>query len=162
MSTHPRALTVLIAAAVLVWGANSAAISAESGVKAGLLRCDVAGNLSFIFGSSRDVTCTYRPQAGKRIDRYTGEIKKFGVDIGYQANGVMLWAVIAPTSDLGRGALAGTYGGASASAALAVGLGANALIGGGEKSIALQPLSVEGIEGVNIAAGIGILTLRAR
>lgn len=136
--------------------------AAESGVKAGYLRCNVEGNVSFIFGSTRDVTCTYRPDAGGRVDRYGGEIKKFGVDIGYQTKGVILWGVVAPTADIGPGALAGDYGGVSGSVAAVYGVGANALIGGSDKSIVLQPVSIEGIEGVNIAGGIGILSLRAR
>jgi Protein of unknown function (DUF992) len=135
--------------------------AAEGGVKAGYLKCDVEGNVSFIFGSSRDITCTYKPDGAARVDRYVGEIKKYGVDIGYQTNGVILWGVVAPTNDVGTGALAGDYGGVSADVALGLGVGANALIGGSGNHIVLQPLSVEGIEGINIAGGIGILTLRA-
>jgi hypothetical protein len=147
-----------LAAACL--GVTAPASAAEGGVKAGFLRCDVAGGTSFIFGSSRDISCTYSPD-GKRVDRYVGEIKKYGVDIGYQENSVMLWGVIAPTADVGPGALAGDYAGGTAAAALGVGIGANALIGGSNDTIVLQPLSVEGIEGINVAAGIGILSLKA-
>jgi hypothetical protein len=136
--------------------------AAEGGVKAGYLKCDVEGNVSFIFGSSRDIHCTYTPDAKGRVDRYSGTIDKYGVDIGYRENGVMLWAVIAPTSDVGPGALAGNYGGVTGSVAAVYGVGANALIGGSKDSIVLQPVSVEGIEGLNIAAGIGILKLKAR
>ncbi len=138
-----------------------AATAAESGTKAGYLKCDVEGAVSFIFGSSRDITCLYSPEGGKRVDRYTGEIQKYGVDIGFYGNGVMIWAVIAPTSDVGPGALAGDYGGVSADAAAGIGVGANALLGGGSKSIALQPVSIEGITGLNVAAGVGVLNLRA-
>jgi hypothetical protein len=148
--------------AIGVAAAAHYASAAESGVKAGYLRCSVEGNVSFIFGSTRNVNCTYRPDAGGRVDRYGGEIKKFGVDIGYQTSGVILWGVVAPTADIGPGALAGDYGGVSASVAAIYGVGANALIGGSNKSIVLQPVSVEGIEGLNIAGGIGILHLRAR
>ena len=153
--------TLLACAAVLLLGlAGNSPAQAAGGVKAGYLKCDVKGNVSFIFGSSRDIYCTYRPDETKRIDSYTGEIKKFGVDIGYSENGVILWAVIAPTADVGAGALAGDYGGISADLAVGYGVGANALIGGSNKSIVLQPLSVEGMKGINIAAGIGLLTLK--
>lgn len=135
--------------------------AAESGVKAGYLKCDVEGNVSFVFGSSRDVTCTYTPDGKGRVDRYSGTIDKYGVDIGYRENGVILWGVVAPTNDVGPGALAGNYGGVTGSAALGVGAGANVLVGGSEDSIVLQPLSVEGIEGINIAGGIGVLKLKA-
>lgn len=161
MTPFVRSLGGLIVALAIIAAAADLA-AAESGVKAGYLRCNVEGNVSFIFGSTRDVTCTYRPDAGGRVDRYSGEIKKFGVDIGYQTKGVILWGVVAPTADIGRGALAGDYGGVSGSVAAVYGVGANALIGGSDRSIVLQPISVEGIEGVNIAGGIGILSLRAR
>ncbi len=160
----PRTMKSIGALTLALAIASSAAPgqAASGGVKAGYLKCDVEGNVSFIFGSSRDMVCTYTPEVGKRADRYSGEVKKFGVDIGYQEAGVILWGVIAPAADVGPGALAGDYGGVSADVAAGYGVGANALLGGSSKSIVLQPLSVEGIKGINIAAGIGILSLRAR
>jgi len=151
-------LASLVVAGALGIGSAQAA---QNGVKAGYLNCQVAGTVSFVFGSSRDVTCLYRPSGANRVDRYHGEIKKYGVDIGFYNNGVIIWAVLAPTSDVGPGALAGDYGGVSADVAAGYGVGANALIGGGHKSIALQPVSVEGVQGLNIAGGIGVLNLRA-
>jgi hypothetical protein len=147
-----------IALALALTGSAAPAQADNGGVKAGYLKCEVEGNVSFIFGSSRDMVCTYTPGTGKRVDRYSGKVKKFGVDIGYQESGVILWGVIAPTADVGHGALAGDYGGVAAG----YGVGANALVGGSSDSIVLQPLSVEGIKGINLAAGIGILSLRAR
>ena len=137
-------------------------VHAQSDVKAGFLSCDVAGNVSFIFGSTRSVECRYTPESGDRVDLYGGEINQFGLDIGYQSAGVMLWAVLAPTSDAGPGALAGQYVGVGADVALGVGIGANVLVGGSQRSISLQPLVVEGIRGINIAAGVASLTLEAR
>jgi hypothetical protein len=152
------ALTAAIFAGAVAAGSGAA----ESGVKAGYLKCDVEGNVSFVFGSSRDVNCTYTPDGKGRVDRYSGTIDKYGVDIGYLENGVILWGVVAPTDDVGPGALAGNYGGVTGSAAVGVGAGANVLVGGSEESIVLQPLSVEGVEGINIAGGIGVLQLKAR
>src|SRR5579863_3802739 len=160
-----RPLKGIVAAAALSLAAAaplaSDAGAAESGVKAGWLKCEVAGNVSFVFGSSRNITCFYEPDASKRADRYVGTIKKFGLDIGYETAGVIIWGVIAPTNDVGPGALAGDYGGATADVAAGYGVGANALFGGSRNSIALQPLSVEGIEGLNLAGGIALLSLSA-
>jgi hypothetical protein len=157
---------IACALAALLIGTIAAGIgsgnAAESGVKAGYLKCDVEGNVSFVFGSSRDVSCTYTPDGRGRVDRYSGTIDKYGVDIGYLENGVILWGVIAPTNDVGPGALAGNYGGVTGGATLGVGVGANALVGGSEDSIVLQPVSVEGNEGINIAGGVGVLKLKAR
>ena len=151
-----------VAAGLLAAASMAGTANAQDGVKAGFLSCDVAGNVSFIFGSTRSVECRYTPESGDRVDLYGGEINQFGLDIGYQSAGVMLWAVLAPTSDAGPGALAGQYVGVGADVALGVGVGANVLVGGSRRSISLQPLVVEGIRGVNIAAGVASLTLEAR
>lgn len=128
-------------------------------VRAGYLSCKVHSGWGFIFGSSRTVDCSYALQPGY-TEYYTGSITKFGADIGYLSSAVILWAVLAPTNNLGQGALAGTYGGATASAAVGVGAGANVLIGGFNHSIALQPVSIEGQNGLNVAAGVTALTLK--
>ena len=153
----------LLACCALVGGlALSASAQAQdhsAGVKIGTLSCHEASGWGFVFGSSHAVHCTFAN--GGHADRYDGAISKFGVDVGYQQSGVLIWTVVAPDDHPGRGALAGHYGGLTAGAALGVGLGANALIGGSSRSIALQPLSIEGTTGLNVAAGIGELTLHA-
>jgi hypothetical protein len=128
-----------------------------AGVKIGTLSCHESSGWGFVFGSSHNVRCTFTH--GDHNERYEGSISKFGVDIGYQQSGVLLWEVIAPTDHPGAGALAGHYGGVTAGAAVGVGAAGNVLIGGSGKSIALQPLSIEGMTGLNVAAGIGELTL---
>jgi len=161
-SSIPATAKSLVAAAILsVTMATSIATlaSAQSGVTAGFLKCNVAGNLSFIFCSSRAVSCSYDTGPFIPTDHYVGNINKFGVDIGFQMNGVILWGVIAPSGYVGPSALAGQYGGVTAAVALGLGVGANVLLGGSQNNIALQPLSVEGMQGLNIAAGIGALTL---
>ena len=160
LSKRLIAATLLSAAVAIPMASLSSA--AEKGVKAGYLRCDVSGSVSFIFGSSRDLACSYETEGTHRVDEYTGSIKKYGIDIGYQKKGVIIWAVVAPTNDVGPGALAGDYGGITADLAAGYGVGANALLGGYKDSIALQPLSVEGVQGINIAAGIVGLTLKAK
>jgi hypothetical protein len=128
-------------------------------VRAGYLTCHVSSGWGIIFGSSRDMHCSYALQPGY-TEYYTGSITKFGADIGYLSSAVMIWAVLAPTTNLGQGALAGTYAGATASAAVGVGAGANVLIGGFNHSIALQPVSIEGQNGLNVAAGVAALSLK--
>lgn len=153
-------LTLVSAAVVAVLGAASGANAAPAGVKVGDLTCNVSSGFGFIFGSSKDLHCTYRPSGHPR-EHYVGTVNKYGVDIGYTEGGILVWGVFAPTSDLAPGALSGTYAGATADATIGVGLGANVLIGGLKKSIALQPLSIEGNKGLNVAAGIGSITLKS-
>jgi Protein of unknown function (DUF992) len=128
------------------------------GVQAGVLTCNVASGFGFVFGSSRAINCTFSP-AGGAPQHYVGAINKFGVDIGYLQGGVIVWTVVAPTVNLAPGSLAGTYVGATGSATVGVGLGANVLVGGSGNSIALQPVSIEGSTGLNVAAGIAEITL---
>ena len=157
MKTHFHLM--LGVAAVTAAFALVPANAAPHGVRVGELTCNVASGWGFVFGSSKDLHCTYRGNG--HFEHYTGSISKFGVDVGYTEGGVLVWGVFAPTSDMRKGALSGDYVGASAQATVGVGLGANALVGGFDKSIALQPLSVEGSKGLNVAAGIGSISLRA-
>jgi hypothetical protein len=151
-----------LTAAVLASGvlAYQAPARADASVKAGLLTCQVASGWGFVFGSSRDLHCSYSAGAGSVPVKYTGRIAKFGIDIGYLKGGVIVWAVLAPTTDLKPGSLTGDYGGVTAGASAGVGGNANVLIGGSTKSISLQPLSVEGDKGINVAAGIAAISLK--
>jgi hypothetical protein len=153
---------VALATASGAWAQASGGGSSSSGnqmtVRAGYLTCHVSSGWGFIFGSSRDVKCAYALQPGY-TEYYSGSITKFGADIGYLSSGVIIWAVLAPTNNLGQGALSGHYAGATASVAAGVGAGANILIGGFKNSIALQPISIEGQNGLNIAAGVAALAL---
>jgi opacity protein-like surface antigen len=149
------------AAAAFLAASASAAIAddhATDSASAGYLRCDVEGSVSFIFGSTRNLTCKFEP-AGGEVQHYTGEIERYGIDIGYLESAVMIWGVVTAGEDLPKDGLAGKYAGVSAEIAAGYGVGANALILG-EESIALQPLSVQGGEGLNIAAGVAQLTLK--
>ena len=141
--------------------AQAQAPSQQGGtVRVGTLRCDVAGSTAFIFGSTRGIACDFVNVNGKR-ERYTGEISRYGVDLGFTQAAVMLWAVLAPTTDLQPGVLAGTFVGASGAATVGVGAGANVLVGGSNRSIELQPLSIEGNTGLNVALGVAELRLQA-
>ena len=135
----------------------AAPAGAQGGIQVGTLTCNASGSVGFVFGSTRELGCIFAGPG--RNERYTGQISKFGVDIGFTQAGVLVWTVVAPTAQLQPGDLAGSYGGATASATVGVGLGANALIGGNSNTIGLQPLSIEGTTGLNVAAGIASMTL---
>jgi Protein of unknown function (DUF992) len=155
---------LMLGAAAVAAGALAfagAADAAPHGVKVGSLTCNVASGWGFVFGSSKDLHCTFSGNRTGGSEHYVGTISKFGVDIGYTGGGVLVWGVFAPASDIRSGALQGDYAGATGQATIGVGLGANVLIGGLDKSIALQPLSVEGNKGLNVAAGIGAISLKS-
>jgi hypothetical protein len=130
----------------------------RTGANVGSLTCNVAGGVGFVFGSSKDLSCLFWRTDGIG-ERYTGSIKKYGVDLGFTKEAQMVWLVFAP-GNIGPGALAGNYVGGTASATVGVGAGANVLVGGGTGQVTLQPVSVEGSVGLNVAAGIGEVELR--
>ncbi len=132
---------------------------AQSRTRVGVLTCNVSGGVSLILTSQKTTACTFNPRRG-RNEHYLGVIRRFGLDIGATQGGVLTWAVLSQGS-LAPGSLAGNYVGASAEATLGAGMGANVLVGGSNRSIALQPLSVSGQVGVNFALGVGDFELRA-
>ena len=151
-------LTATVFSAMVGVAALAGTASAQSAVKVGTLSCNVASGFGFIFGSSKALNCTYSGVGGQ-YEHYSGAITKFGADIGYTSGGVIVWTVVAPVAMMHPGALAGAYAGATGSATIGVGLGANVLVGGSNNTIALQPLSIEGSTGLNVAAGIASITL---
>jgi hypothetical protein len=132
---------------------------AQGGVKVGVLTCNVSAGWGFVFGATRSLRCTFSPRPGY-AEHYAGTISKFGVDIGYLQGAVMIWGVVAPTTRLAPGSLAGTYVGVTGGATVGIGAGANVLVGGSNRSITLQPLSIQGNTGLNVAAGVASMTLR--
>jgi len=127
--------------------------------KVGTLSCDISGGIGLIITSKKDLTCMFTPSQPGPREVYVGSITKFGLDLGATAGGEMVWAVFAPTNRK-FGAMAGDYGGATAEATVGVGLGANVLVGGSDRTVALQPVSVQGQAGLNVAAGVTDLRLR--
>ncbi len=128
-------------------------------VKAGVLNCDVSAGVGFLIGSQKEVSCIFTPDQHGPQEAYAGAITKFGLDIGATTRGVMVWGVFTETIS-GPGFLAGDYVGASGEATIAAGLGANVLIGGSNRTVALQPISVTGQVGLNLAVGVANLQLR--
>jgi Protein of unknown function (DUF992) len=154
-----RKLGAAISALGMAAGAMALGTPAQAqGVRLGVLTCNVSSGFGFIFGSSRDLRCTFSPSAGPP-EHYAGSVTKFGVDIGYVQSAVIVWAVVAPTTGLPPGSLTGTYVGATASATVGVGVGANVLVGGSNNTISLQPVSIEGGTGLNVAGGIAAINL---
>lgn len=147
----------LSTAAVLLTIGSFATVPAQAAVKIGVLSCRVDPGWGLVLGSSKTMDCEYTPTGGVP-EHYLGRITKIGVDLGYTGGGRIVWGVFAPAGVL-QGALEGNYAGVSAQATVGVGPGANVLIGGFGRSISLQPLSVEGNKGLNVAAGVGAMNL---
>ena len=148
-----------LTAASLVASVVGASAQSSRLVQVGVLECRGGASVGFIVGSVTNLGCVLRVD-GMPEDRYVATIRKVGLDIGITQETALAWGVFAPVDRLGPGDLSGNYAGAQGSASVGVGLGGNVLIGGSANSIALQPLSVQGQVGLNVAAGLAALELR--
>ncbi len=157
-----RSLALAGAAALATTALLAAPAEAQqrTTTRVGVLQCDVAPAVGLVLGSRRELSCVFRPDRGGRREAYAGAFTRVGLDVGITGRGVLAWTVFAPTRRLSPYQLAGSYTGASAQATLAVGLGANVLVGGSRDTVALQPLSVQAQTGANLALGVGNLTLQ--
>jgi hypothetical protein len=151
-------LAVMAATSLSVW-TSAGAQQPMTRVQVGVLECRGGASIGFVVGSVTNLGCVLRVE-GVPEDRYVATIRKVGLDLGITQETALAWGVYAPVARLGPGDLAGDYAGAQGSASFGVGGGGNVLVGGSNNSIALQPLSLQGQLGVNIAAGLESLELR--
>ena len=151
-------IAAIAAASALV--AGSAAAQPRERIQAGTLTCDISGGFGLIIGSQQALNCAFRTALPGPPEFYAGTLTKIGVDLGLTTGGVMVWTVYAPTSQLTGGALAGSYVGVDAQATVGAGVGANVMVGGSNRTIELQPLSLQGQVGLNVAAGVAGIDLR--
>jgi len=146
--------TIVVAAVVAARAANAE----PRRVQIGTLTCSLSSSIGLVIGSQRNVSCMFRGVPGEPDEPYTGTMTRVGLDVGLTTGSVIIWTVFADTSRH-KGMLTGTYTGASAEMSIAAGLGANVLVGGSNQTLALQPVSVQGQIGLDIAAGVGSLDL---
>lgn len=135
---------------------------AQARLEAGTLTCKGKGSVGMILGSKHALSCVFSPAGGGPRQTYAATITKVGIDVGVTGPTTMVWTVLYSTQSVPSGALAGTYAGASAGASVGIGGGANVLVGGSKNSVGLQPVSVQGQTGLNLAVGVSELSLVAR
>ena len=140
--------------------AGPAAAQGPTWTQAGMLTCRLNPSIGFVIFGHQSMECGYMPSAALPPQRYEGALNTVGIDIGMVGTGGLAWAVLAPTAGVPAGALAGTYVGASGDVALGVGVGANVLVGGSNRSFALQPVSVQGSVALDVTLGLSALQLR--
>ena len=138
---------------------TSTATAQGAKIVAGTLTCKGGPNVGLVVGSQQKLDCSFSPAGKGRVREYKGTITKIGLDIGFKTESVIVWTVLGSSDRVPSKILIGNYGGASAEATVALGVGANALVGGSDKSVVLQPLSVQGQTGLNLAVGVTGLTL---
>ena len=154
---NPKAWVI---SAVLVGFASQATGQTPTWTQSGMLTCKLNPSIGFVIFGHQSMECRFVPSAPLPPQIYEGALNTVGIDIGIVGTGGLAWAVLAPTAGVPRGALAGTYVGASGDVALGAGVGANVLVGGSIRSFALQPLSVEGSVAMDVTLGLSALQLR--
>jgi len=156
MNLRVWALSTVLLAAI----SSQAAGQAQTWTQAGMLSCKLNPSVGFVIFGHQSMECRFVPSAPLPPQIYEGALNTVGIDIGVVGTGGLAWAVLAPTAGVPAGALAGTYVGASGDVALGVGVGANILFGGSNRSFALQPLSVEGSVALDVTLGLSALQLQ--
>jgi hypothetical protein len=157
MTVRTTCFSALAAAALMA----TVPTGAQANVEVGGLSCRSPGGVGFVVGSTLNFQCVFVPSGGGPEHHYVGVVRRIGLDLGVTQNVSLGWAVFAPTGVVHPGDLAGNYGGVQGNASVGVGLGANALVGGSNNSIALQPVSAEAQTGLNVSAGLTDLELRS-
>jgi hypothetical protein len=158
MPRHRLLLATLALAAML--SLPAAAQTPQSWTQVGSLSCKVNPNIGFIIVGHQPMECLFTPNTQTPPQAYDGAINTVGLNVGISAGGVLGWAVFAPTTGVPAGAPAGDYVGVSGDIGIGVGAGANVLLGGSGRTIALQPLSLQGSVALNVVLGVSSLKLR--
>jgi Protein of unknown function (DUF992) len=155
-----KSSTVIASLAALFAFASPLPAQSPSWVKVGGLSCTMSPTIGLLVVEEQALNCQFMPDGRNTSEHYSGTIGTVGIAVGVVAGGMLAWAVYMPTQGPSQGSLAGTYGGASGDIDIGVGAGANLLWGGSGRSVALQPISVEGSVGLDVTLGVSALTLQ--
>jgi hypothetical protein len=151
--------SAFVTAVILATTVPAPLSAAPRAVHVGVLNCNSGPSIGLLIGSQQRLNCVFVARSGAK-ETYAGTVSRLGLDVGVTAGGRLVWRVYAPSSSFKGHALAGNYVGGSANASLVVGGGANLLVGGSDRTITLQPLSVEGRVGANLAVGVASMDLQ--
>jgi hypothetical protein len=148
-------------AAVFVLLSPAAGQTAQPGTHVGMLTCQMAPRTGLTVGPVQSIRCHFVPDGGYPQQAYMGELATVGLDVGITTGGVLAWDVLVSTGGSPAGDLAGVYVGANGDIPVGVGIDANVLFGGSNRTIALQPLALEGEIEVALGEGLSSLKLAA-
>jgi Protein of unknown function (DUF992) len=127
--------------------------------KLGTLVCHISGGVGMILMENQALDCVFTDHSGA-VSHYIGRLTNVGLNIGITGSGQLVWGVLAATNNVGPGALAGDYAGVQGAVGVGAGVGGAVLVGGSNKTISLQPISVSAETGLNLSAGIGNISLQ--
>jgi hypothetical protein len=121
----------------------------------------VEGQTGLLIGAHEGLSCTFVPASGEAQDAYIGVVQEIAPNVDMSGQMVLRWTVLAATPDAyASGSLEGEYLRASAGASES-GVDDDALIGGSQNTLQLQPTTTPSDQGLNVASGITSFRLRA-
>jgi Protein of unknown function (DUF992) len=90
-SSMVRSQLVALALAVTVLFFGTRAARAQERTEVGALTCKIGPSIGALIASRRRMDCRYNPTLAGRVERYSGMITRFGLDVRVTAGGVMTW-----------------------------------------------------------------------
>jgi Protein of unknown function (DUF992) len=130
----------------------------QPGTQVGMLTCQMAPRTAVTMGSVQSIGCHFIPDGKYPQQAYIGEIDTVGLNVGITTDGVLVWNVLALTSSPPVGGMDGVYVGTNSDISVSAGVGADRLFGGSNRTIALQPVALEGE--IEVALGLGISSMK--
>jgi len=164
VKTSTQYRLIVMAAGLATALISSPAIPADPGPEIGILKCHtLEGSGSYwLVHSSSGIECEFSHTKG--TESYTGTTGiGLGLDLSWNPTQEFVFSVVSAASDMQPEAnfLAGRYVGVRAAATAGAGVGITILVGGGDKSVSLVPVGVDGNTGFGAEAGVNYLTLEA-
>lgn len=160
MQYQTKCRSLFIWTVICLLSAGNVAWAQNAKIKLGTLTCKSEGAVGLVLGSQEKLECALTPADGSDVRHYDGTITRIGLDIGVRGESVLVWTVLGSTTETSYENLGGEFAGVSADVAAGIGVGANVLVGGNQKSVVLQPVSVKGGTGIALAAGVSGFSLK--
>src|SRR3954462_11927112 len=98
---------LILAAALLTTVQAATAQAPKNWTQVGMLSCKLNPSIGFVIFGHQSMDCRFVQNQPFPVQFYEGALNTVGVDIGISAQGVLGWAVLAPTAGPPPGALAG-------------------------------------------------------
>ena len=124
----------------------------------GTLTCSLSASIGLVVGSQRNVSCLFRGTSGEPDEPYTGTMTRVGLDVGL-TTGSVIFGRCSRTRTATKGCSPAPIPGRRQKCPLPLVSAPTSSSAGSNRTLALQPLSVQGQIGLDIAAGVGSLDL---
>ncbi len=144
----------------LALAAPAAAQDEQVRLEIGLLTCHLTDRTNLVIVSETEFSCVFEHTDDRQKERFSGVVDKIGLDLTFKEDETLKWGVLAPSIDAEVSAMEGVYVGIGAEVGVVKGGSANLLVGGLDKSFALQPFAVSGSDATGAALAVESFKLK--